>query len=456
MQDWDRETLEERANELSTWIARRERRVRSRGWDLLRRGRVLSCSSIRKNQIVGTVSGSAMYSVLLSYEGRTWSGTCSCPYKFDCKHAVALAEKWLETFIDDTPVATPSRSRSPAPAVAKRPKRRTEADGLLDSWRAQIEAGLGRPMEPGDEKTVRDFAELFGTYQGDGQCLRVEALRRWGFGDAAPRGASHLDAVFSEQMEECPPETALELLPFIAAGYRLNGAELPPPLRPITDAARVDSLHATLLEEQQLAAWERVANQDASQPNHSFVAAPPPKLHGFRARLTPSGSAILERRTGSDAAWKVETQDSITQLSLATPADLPQLPTADLALAMTIMAFVRQGPAYYSRSGGMAPVLLEKLLASPLTRAACVMPDGSPVEVETSKLVLEAEFTDETAQQLALRLKTEDGRDAAAAQRLATVSNWFCSREEFAPVLRRHRPTSCPFAHSSSGMSAGF
>ena len=65
------------------------------GLDYFKDGRV-KIQSTDNLAVMATVHGTYPYVVKLSIDGNSFTSTCTCPYKYVCKHAVSVALKVIE------------------------------------------------------------------------------------------------------------------------------------------------------------------------------------------------------------------------------------------------------------------------------------------------------------------------------------------------------------------------
>ena len=65
------------------------------GLDYFKDGRV-TIKEMNSLSVHATVTGTYPYVVRLSIDGNSFTNTCSCPYKYVCKHAVSVALKVIE------------------------------------------------------------------------------------------------------------------------------------------------------------------------------------------------------------------------------------------------------------------------------------------------------------------------------------------------------------------------
>lgn len=94
-------------NDLEEWTGSR---IVSRGKNYQRQGRVYDLAIVEDNGLIAWVDGTERYAtkVVMEDDGLPES-ICTCPYEWDCKHAVAVVIEYLKRIEDNRPVPKISR-----------------------------------------------------------------------------------------------------------------------------------------------------------------------------------------------------------------------------------------------------------------------------------------------------------------------------------------------------------
>src|SRR5437868_7437697 len=103
----------EQRSAAQAWLEALETRTRDRGAKLVRDRAVLDLESFKRGTgLRAAVLGTYRYTVRLRYDGERWTGECSCPVMFDCKHCAATMLAAFAEF--DGPVVPPESRTGPA------------------------------------------------------------------------------------------------------------------------------------------------------------------------------------------------------------------------------------------------------------------------------------------------------------------------------------------------------
>ena len=215
-----------------------------------------------------------LYRVKLRCGAGEWSGECSCPVAFDCKHCGAVALQALADFGE-----TPAAVAEPAPAAPPRSPEAKVAVLLADR--------LGRKLLA-DEKRAADAVDnLFLWHRSSGYISEtaLEPVTRvraaWGWNTV--------------QVWPAEPRTPWEAWLYVVAYLRKHKNSCPSALLAVTDWAEVEALTASWERSQRVDEWRSRLHELAGRTESA-----PGATQALRVRLTEKGMQLEGRK--ADAA----------------------------------------------------------------------------------------------------------------------------------------------------------
>jgi len=208
------------------YLASLDHRTRQRGEDYFRRGAVRSITCILDGtQFLARVKGALLYQTTLYYESGDWSGECSCPMEFDCKHACAAMLALLQQ-AEFASAETPGRPRALERALAEK---------------------LGRALVAGERATMLRIETLFRRRTANSVITVADVQAIF------PKLHGHLwDALhwWPERSRD-----AVEFCQFLIHGLRERQCEPPEFLLAIADEERVGRCLAERRRQEQIEQW---------------------------------------------------------------------------------------------------------------------------------------------------------------------------------------------------------
>lgn len=414
---------------LRRWLDLLPGRVRERGEEYYRGGRVEAVRSGADHFCEARVRGGERYAVTLFFTRGSWSSTCTCPVGADCKHAYAAGVAWLAQVASGEPdgadpalaaaaaarraedvaarTAAPARSPEPAPP---------EEGSFRRQWAPVLEAKLGRPLTAAEGDQLESLAALFAEFQLANGRLYPGALLRHGFDYTAPRGAPlYAPAYVGWWDDATAPADPWALWQFIAYDYELSARPIPELFQPLTHTAALRAIIAARVAEHELAAWQRALAAAEASVSSGAIAPAAAAIDGIRARIRPDGLVVVELRAAANQPWKLATQTVLAALGSTRPADFEHLPPPEAALANALAAEARGGLAAGLKNP-LPPDVVATLFRTRAATDAWVQGDGQALTIEPDPLLLAAAVSAADPEQLELGLKTPDGRDAAVAK----------------------------------------
>ncbi len=402
---------------LRTWLASHPDFVRDRGADYHRRGAVKSIRAAADHYVEARVQGSepAPYTTTLFYTRARWSSDCTCPFDGDvCKHAHAAGRAWLDHVasgaLDGADPTRVSENPPPRELPAEPPPL-----SFRQQWTPVLASKLGRMLTEAEQQQLDELAALFNEFVQANQTLYPGALLRHGFDYSPPPGAPLYKPAYSGWWDtSTAPRDPWALWQYIAHDYELHDRPIPEVFRPLTNTAAIRHTIAERLTQHELAAWQRalaVAEESPTAQTHPALAA----VTGLRARVHPAGGLVIETRTAPAKSWKIPTRPWFAALGSTRPSDFEHLTLPEAALGLALAAEVRAGFELTSPRQPLPAEITATLFRTRAARDAFVLPDGSPFVVQPEPLLLDARVTPDSADRLALRLATPDGRDASRA-----------------------------------------
>ncbi|MBN2505993.1 MAG: DEAD/DEAH box helicase [Verrucomicrobia bacterium] len=277
--------------EAEDFLAGFDRATRMRGEAYVRERRVEAITCIEPGaRYVATVRGTQVYETLLLYdEADGWSGECTCPMEFDCKHVYAALKTLLAApaaAAVGNPGARSSRSRPPAarfPVASRVPP-----DSELAS---RLAAAAGRPLRPGEAAFVR---KVHGVYA---RCRSSQRISNWDFGEMGFRMAGNSWELL--RLWTVFPDNDYEFWLHVAHALRERGVPVPKCALPVTDLSHIEAQITRARRRAEIDRWKRLlgtANQLGIVPPHR-----PTGLLDLRLVILDDMAALQWKRPGRPA-----------------------------------------------------------------------------------------------------------------------------------------------------------
>ncbi len=279
---------QEQIDALQEYLDSLDKGARERGLRYFKRAQVKNVEPYKRG--VGfraEVLGTKPYRVKLRFTAGDWTGECSCPVAFDCKHCCAAALEVVAELGDPSqaeddpqPVTAPA---APIAPMAPRAKVERPADARVAVLFADR---LGRKLSSEEKRAVDAVDELFkwhrdATYVAEMVLEPITRLRpAWGYN--------------SVQVWPTAPRTPWEAWLYVAAYLKRNKHSCPPALIEATDWAEVETLTAEWERSQEVEVWRTFLQTVADRTD-----AGPAEPAQLRVRLTEKGAQLEWRKSGA-------------------------------------------------------------------------------------------------------------------------------------------------------------
>ncbi len=398
---------------LRTWLTTFGDTTRERGELYHTNSQVKDVWTEADHYVEATVLGSRSYTTTLFYTRGQWTSRCTCPVGRNCKHVYAAGLAWLahaergET--DGVNPASISAS-APLPDVAKK-----NPLSFRQQWSPVLAAKLGRLLTAAEGRQLDELAALFGEFAQAHGTLTPGALLRHGFDYSPPRGAPLYQPAFAGWWDSATaPADPWALWQYVAYDYELAGRPIPEAFRSLTNTAPIRAVVEERLAHHELSAWRRAlaaTDELATATTHLALV----DVTGLRARVHPLGGLVIEIRANTAKTWKPPGKNWFTALGSARPIDFEHLSPPEAALCTALAAECRAGFDIPNARRPLPAAVTANLFRTRAARDAIVLPDGSPLVIETIALMLDASVSASAPDKLDLRLVTPEGRDASTA-----------------------------------------
>ncbi len=292
--------------DLAGWLNGFDLSDRTKGRDYSSRGCVSDLAfstSPSGSTAAASVRGTHLYDcTLLHSPGKGWSGDCSCPVGFECKHLYAAGTALLHRLTADetrhldaafaaahpvppsatwdSPASYFPRRPAPPPAPVTSPVSPTDEEALVTPFTTATGAAP-------DRKQLAFLRHLLALHRSlhHGHYFDFQALQ-----NLLPAAHRHLLYPYYanpfDHRWARPPATPLELWSHVALVFTEKAIPLPAFMAKLTDVPWARAALAAYLRERELAAWRLrfAALENAVHPDPAADAAPPP-LRSLRLRL---------------------------------------------------------------------------------------------------------------------------------------------------------------------------
>lgn len=398
--------------DVTSSLAQLPKTVRARGLELYVGKRVKSCVWDRTNHVLsGTVRGTHLYHQVITFsDGEVNDMECSCPYEYECKHAVALLHQAMSLGI--FPESGPGHETPQTPLIAIQPKTPaapSEPSAPLGPLAQTIAKRSGGNLH----NNTRAAAALVQGWWDK----KVKSVPRSVFVKLA--GASYSWQSDDTSLYPAPdqPGDAWELLHAVASKAEDLRVQLPVQITKALDADLVDRFrHAWRRETEELEWRVSLARWAREAPPISETAVPE-----FRLRLHSQGG-IIEWRPPEKADFtpmKMTPYRSWAEKVFGGYRGLSEVTLSDAA-RQVLWAGMSTGypntaePPTTSENFRQAVV---RLVSSPEGRAALVCPLGDPIPEKPDPLRWELKEApgEKGSTDYHLALRTSDGQAPPAA-----------------------------------------
>ena len=165
-------------DELRSFLADLDPPSRQRGWTYYRNGAVLNIGPADSKTVTAVVRGSRDYSVELERLKGGWQSFCTCARGGNCRHAGAVALKWVEWLADP-------RTRLPPIPAGERPSKPPR-----ETFRSRMEpvlaAKLGRALLAEEGAFLGKLSMLYHNFLQSGAVTYYDT-DRLGIPEVSPR-----------------------------------------------------------------------------------------------------------------------------------------------------------------------------------------------------------------------------------------------------------------------------
>jgi superfamily II DNA or RNA helicase len=364
---------------LQAHLAKFDANALRRGQDYFRTGRVIDLQPLNATVITAIVRGTQPYEVVLSRDGASWTGSCSCPIGVGCKHVVAAALQWIAQL-------------GPAPAGAHTAGRASAAGAAailgLDDWEKLFAEKLGRPLATEERAFAGALWRLFQNVRFSG-CVWPLDLERLGLPGRDVRRAPQ-ELAFAGHWT-APPRDPFELWQHVAWKLESSGRSLPAFMRPLTDTSLVRKTALQRQRRETVQRWnerfERLRSQAAVAPTGSGPDAP--SAMEWRLWLGHDRWA-LETRARPEAPWKNAPRTLVDRMARDPGGGAGWTDASHATLAFFAVCrehFHRRYSLAFTPHAPDSRELLHGILSHRLARTLVVGPNGHPLVFADAPLV---------------------------------------------------------------------
>ncbi len=373
---------------------------------------------ISPQAIRAEVSGSAddAYETQLTFTGKNWRGSCTCPFGENCKHSYAVAHIVLNQARIAAATAAAAKL-APNPKPAKKSFRET--------WTPIVAEKLGRSLSPDEQHTLGQLNGLFHELRNNRR-LYVSSLEHFGFPPlptAQPYALAEPTAYLDE--ENRFPADPWQLWQNLSLAYATHGVSTPSCLDVmVARGPEQQALLAARIQARQLAHWRQLLTPLAvpATSTHSAAAKSEPAFSSLRLRLE-NKNWYFETTTKPGKPFKVPTKAVIHSLVgyRHTPTPIEHLAPAERLILTYLQISSRSisaGNAYDGLQGTVSASTLAAILDNPQTHAALVLADGAPWVFGGGSLHYELILADTAATRLRFTLVHSAGTPAPDAEHI--------------------------------------
>jgi len=328
---------------------------------------------------IATVRGGQDYACTLRHvEGLAWTGSCTCPVGFRCKHLFA-AGLALQRQMDNGANPKPGSVAAPIPEIPP------EEASLV----AIFTTATGSPPDKKQMAWLRNLLRLLKSVQHDSY-IDFQTLQNLVPAGIPYSGSNFYNNPFINRWTH-PPASPLELWSHLALILPEKGIPLPRFTGPLTDLAAAGSAVTAHRREQEVAVWRKRFEALEQSLGVSPDAAGPPALRDIRLRL--SAKKTVWEVSAPHPADAPGTFSSVSANELRDLISAAERSARELTpAALTLVTLLRN---HFNRSGRLTVKLtdagdrsfLAQLFAHPLCRDSIVTDRGEPYTFNPSRLI---------------------------------------------------------------------
>ena len=351
------------------------------------------------------------YTATLTYKDGDWQADCECPVGINCKHAFAVGQTWLNQ------TARISRPQASKPKAQRKTFR--------EIWEPQLAAKLDRPLTTEEGLLLGKLSSLFHDFRQQ-RVLTRHAVQTSGLAaKPIPYDPGYWQPAFPGWWtNETAPADPWELWQYLALDWDRHGRPLPAAFLPMTDLPATRARIGQRLIEEEVAVWRRAVNGLTIAQTPHAREEPQARLHrtytDARVQLGADGQPRLQVRVDSTKPWRTPTQTWMRDVPRASYNDLDAYAEPARSLLTSLRLHGSSFGYGLSRDGVMDSAVFQHLLAHTATRAAIVLPDETPWQVEDAPLGFHARPRPDDPTHLELLLSLPDG-DLVPANLLAVA-----------------------------------
>ena len=355
----------------------------NRGRRYFEQGRVLRVESLKPNQYSAAVQGSDLYDVELKFFKGRWTGACTCPMGFECKHVMATLFA-----VRNSALGGVQGSSSPKPrAVAQPPK-----SALYLKLVEKLSRKLNREEVEFVKIVQSCFAQMIRNSISEMNLIRMAGRGEYGWQtiEIAPK----------------PPEDDYEFWLYAAWEMRARRWSIPDALEPITDFSLIEPA---------MKKWQRQKEIESWKTRLRDVAEQAPEIGGgpFELRLViaPDQARLQWRDDGRAEFRDVRQADA---KGFANRFEMGTLQVATESLPIWSALFDRwsyQSWWTFRYDDGQGRARLGRVLRLPIPPGCLVREDGVPLPRATEALRFEISEPADAEGNYELRLVRADGSE---------------------------------------------
>lgn len=415
-----------------------------------------------RTRFLAEFDGPQLFSVELTYRQETgWNAICSCPTTFHCKHAYAAMRTLLEgpppPQVEQAPVDSAKKPAGTGP----KPPRTNAADALPPGKLSEtLAAKLGRPLDRGERRFLRQFHELW-LRHAQGQMVSRWELDRVGL----PMGDLGWQPL---EPWPAPAQDEVEFWLYIAHELEEKGKSIPAFLVPITDLTDIRRRFAEARRQQEIERWRSQFTHWADQdPTEAVSSSGGPLLEGrFDLRLRfRKNSAVLEWQRPGEVKFTPLKAPQARILADSIDAGTAEIPAELEPLWMQFrnrLVLYRNLELNYSDLQDRR--LLSRLLRLPELRTRATNAAGAPYQYSTAPLRWQLSPDPDANENYALQLVDSEGVPAGTlacvlpgSPPLCVTANTICPGPPLKPsALDAQEPNRIPAAALESPEGVAF
>jgi hypothetical protein len=384
-------------------------RTRRKGEAYFNDGRVLKILPQNAgSEYVVSVRGSQIYEVNLDYEPADgWSGSCSCPVGFDCKHAYAAMKALLaENSVASVRGLSAGAGTKPVPAAA-RPGYGVRRTGQVADM---AEAALGRRLSSAESGFVSRLGNVYR------RCCVSRQISAWDFQELG----IYLGGHGWETLHIWPsfPETEHEFWLYVANAAREHQVPIPKFLAPVTDLNLVRDRLARWQHAQEVERWKSLFGNFAA---HGAVGAPTSRgQFDLRLALLADNAELQWKRPGAESFASLKNTEFHQFLEDFRQGRVEVPPQAEVLCQVFEARFLYGGSPRLHYQNSAELDLVSRVLRTRALENLVVTEEGEPVTRATEPLRWALTPPAEGNEHYGFRLVQADG--AAPPPLLCTIA----------------------------------